>query len=148
MRTSKVKTDIEAALKTGAKIADIAKQFEVSTPYVYHIRSNMAGAVSPAKTKPKAKTKAKAKKKTKRKTSRQVNRKSRVDMRMVEHPAHYIAPNGLEAIHVIESFGLNYRVGNAVAYLLRQASKGGATDLAKARWYIDREISTSKKASK
>lgn len=58
----------------------------------------------------------------------------------VNHPAHYKA-GGLEAIDVIEAFGLGFCLGNAVKYILRAGRKGDAVeDLQKARWYLDREI--------
>ena len=61
----------------------------------------------------------------------------------VDHPAHYKA-GGLESIDVIEAFGLGFNCGNAVKYILRAGRKGGpgkrGEDLAKARWYLDREI--------
>lgn len=57
-------------------------------------------------------------------------------------PAHYRA-GGVEAIDVIEAFGLGFNLGNAVKYVLRHRSKGSALeDLRKARWYLDREIAT------
>lgn len=60
---------------------------------------------------------------------------------VVDHPPHYQAPNGMEAIDVTEGFELNFRIGNAVKYLLRAGKKGTAiTDLEKAAWYIGREI--------
>lgn len=67
----------------------------------------------------------------------------------INHPKHYIS-KGIEAIDVIEAFELNFRIGNAVKYLLRHNKKGAAIiDLQKAIWYIQREInkhaSTSKK---
>jgi hypothetical protein len=56
-------------------------------------------------------------------------------------PNHYKTTSGLEAIDVIESFRLGYRLGNAVKYILRAGKKGPAgTDLAKAIWYLQREI--------
>ncbi len=56
------------------------------------------------------------------------------------NPSHYKA-NGLEVIDVIEAFGLNFAIGNAIKYLLRAGKKGDRLeDLKKARWYIDREI--------
>jgi hypothetical protein len=61
---------------------------------------------------------------------------------IVNHPPHYKA-NGIEAIDVIESFGLDqsFALGNAVKYLLRAGRKGdGLTDLRKARWYLERKI--------
>lgn len=69
----------------------------------------------------------------------------------VNHPPHYKAANGLEAIDVIESFGLSnsFALGNAAKYLLRAGRKGDAVeDLKKARWYLDREISTRAPAAK
>lgn len=60
----------------------------------------------------------------------------------VNHPAHYQA-GGMEAIDVIEAFGLGFNLGNAVKYLLRAGRKGDAVeDLRKAGWYIEREIKT------
>ena len=59
----------------------------------------------------------------------------------VNHPAHYTGAGGLEAIDVIEAFGLGatYHLGNAVKYLLRAGRKDdAATDLRKADWYFRR----------
>lgn len=61
---------------------------------------------------------------------------------IINHPSHYKA-NGLEAIDVIEAFGLDqsFALGNAAKYLLRAGRKGEAlTDLRKARWYLERRI--------
>jgi hypothetical protein len=61
----------------------------------------------------------------------------------VNHPPHYKAANGLEAIDVIEGFGLDqsFALGNATKYLLRAGRKGEAVqDLRKARWYLNRKI--------
>lgn len=64
----------------------------------------------------------------------------RLDQVSVDHPPHYQS-NGVEAIEVIEAFGLGFHLGNAVKYVLRAGRKGDAlTDLRKARWYLDREI--------
>lgn len=58
----------------------------------------------------------------------------------VNHPAHYQG-NGMQAIDVIESFGLGFNLGCAVKYLLRAGRKGDAKeDLRKALWYIERQI--------
>ena len=65
---------------------------------------------------------------------------------MVNHPKHYNAKNGLEAIDVIEAFtdGLDgiYAVdtANAIKYILRWKDKNGIEDLKKARWYINHLI--------
>lgn len=64
----------------------------------------------------------------------------------VNHPQHYKAPNGLEAIDVIEAFTSDMsgfeatHTGNALKYLLRWKHKNGLEDLKKARWYISRLI--------
>jgi len=58
----------------------------------------------------------------------------------VNHPAHYKV-GGIETIDFIEAKGLNYHLGNVVKYIARAAHKGNASeDLAKARWYLNREI--------
>ncbi|CAB4126893.1 SaV-like [uncultured Caudovirales phage] len=60
---------------------------------------------------------------------------------LVNHPPHYTGhPSGVECITVTEHMG--FCLGNAVKYIWRAGSKGDAiTDLRKARWYLDREIS-------
>ena len=61
----------------------------------------------------------------------------------VSHPSHY--NQGIEAIEVIESWDLNFSLGNAIKYILRSPYKGKQIeDLEKARWYIDREINRLK----
>lgn len=60
----------------------------------------------------------------------------------VNHPSHYKA-HGMECIDVIEAFELSFNLGNAIKYILRHGKKGNAKqDLEKARWYLDRELST------
>jgi len=62
----------------------------------------------------------------------------------VNHPDHYNA--GVEAIEVIESWGLNFNVGNVIKYMLRAAHKGEEIqDLEKAKWYLDRHLENVKK---
>ncbi|MFC9974324.1 DUF3310 domain-containing protein [Spirillospora sp. NPDC127200] len=60
----------------------------------------------------------------------------------VNHPGHYTWLHGLEVIDVTEQF--NFNIGNAIKYLMRAGRKGGpdtaTQDLAKAAWYIRREI--------
>lgn len=57
----------------------------------------------------------------------------------VNHPSHYIS-GGLEAIDVIEAFGLDFHLGNAAKYILRAGKKtaDATQDIKKARWYLDR----------
>lgn len=58
----------------------------------------------------------------------------------VNHPLHYQGRN-LEVIDVIESFDLNFSLGNAVKYILRAGKKANRNeDLKKAIWYLQREI--------
>ena len=61
---------------------------------------------------------------------------------------HYCM-NGFEAIDIIEAYGLNFALGNAVKYILRCGHKGGMTDavadLEKARAYLTREIERRKR---
>lgn len=65
----------------------------------------------------------------------------------VDHPAHYQS-GGIEAIDVIEAFGLGFCLGNAIKYILRAGRKSDdvVTDIEKARWYLDREIARLKGA--
>ena len=62
----------------------------------------------------------------------------------VSHPSHY--NQGIEAIDVIESWGLNFSLGNVIKYTLRAPYKGKEIeDLEKAKWYLEREIIRLKK---
>jgi hypothetical protein len=62
---------------------------------------------------------------------------------VINHPAHYKAQNGLEAIDVIEGFGLGFHLGNVVKYVLRSDRKGATVqDLQKADWYLRRQIAS------
>lgn len=66
--------------------------------------------------------------------------KARLENDLVNNPEHYQASNGMEAIEVIDSFGLNFNLGNAIKYILRSSKKGKPTeDLQKAIWYLKRE---------
>ena len=59
---------------------------------------------------------------------------------MVNHPAHYNRGK-YETIDVIEDWGLNFNLGNAIKYISRAGYKDDVIqELKKARWYIDREI--------
>ena len=65
----------------------------------------------------------------------------------VDHPAHYSA-GGIEAIDVIEAFGLGFHLGNVVKYVLRAGRKSADAleDLRKAQWYLEREIERRREA--
>lgn len=63
---------------------------------------------------------------------------------MVNNPPHY-QRGGMEAIDVIENWGLGMHLGNALKYILRCGYKGGTVahrieDLRKALWYMNRVI--------
>ena len=61
----------------------------------------------------------------------------------VNHPSHYV--KGIEPIDLIESWDLNFSLGNAIKCILRSPYKGKQIeDLEKARWYIDRDINRLK----
>jgi predicted HAD superfamily Cof-like phosphohydrolase len=62
---------------------------------------------------------------------------------MVNHPPHYNV-KGFEVIDIIDAFGLNFNMGNALKYLLRADRKGNKEqDIQKALWYLQREINKS-----
>ena len=68
---------------------------------------------------------------------------TRVNDDQVNHPTHYNT-GAVECIDAIESatadlYGIEaFCTGNAIKYLWRWNLKGGAEDLAKARWYINK----------
>ena len=63
---------------------------------------------------------------------------------MVNHPPHY--QHGIEPIEFIESHNLNFNLGSAVKYIARAPYKGKELeDLAKAKWFIEREIKRHEK---
>lgn len=53
----------------------------------------------------------------------------------------YYKSAGFEAIDIIESYELNFSLGNALKYILRagKKSKNKTEDLNKAIWYLQRE---------
>lgn len=70
----------------------------------------------------------------------------------VNHPNHYQSDNGTgEVIDVINSYGLNFNLGNVIKYLLRAGKKPDANiidDLKKARFYLNYEIDLLEKKVK
>ncbi len=64
----------------------------------------------------------------------------------VDHPAHYGGESSVyETIKVIEAWGLDFHLGNAVKYISRAGKKGDRlTDLEKAAWYLARAIQREK----
>lgn len=70
--------------------------------------------------------------------------KMNVEFDDVNRPEHYVK-NGFEVIDIIEAWGLGYRLGNVIKYVLRHQDKGNPIkDLRKAQWYLSREIETLK----
>lgn len=64
----------------------------------------------------------------------------------VNSPPHYTA-GGIETIDFIEAKDLNYRLGNVIKYVSRAEKKENPLeDLKKAKWYLEREISTRERA--
>lgn len=59
---------------------------------------------------------------------------------MVNHPKHY--NQGIEAIDYIESHKMDFNEGNVIKYVTRYKHKNGLEDLKKAKWYLDRAISS------
>lgn len=59
---------------------------------------------------------------------------------LINRPPHYTShPSGIECIQITEHMG--YNLGNAIKYIWRADLKGNSVDdLAKARWYITREM--------
>ena len=61
------------------------------------------------------------------------------------NPNHYRGDRQFQPIAVIEDWGLNYRLGNAVKYISRNGRKPGEDPregLRKAIWYLEREIAS------
>lgn len=59
----------------------------------------------------------------------------------INHPSHYTShPSGIECIQVTEH--MNFNLGNALKYIWRAGLKTDDPigDLAKASWYIEREM--------
>ena len=64
-------------------------------------------------------------------------------MNEINHPQHYGGENNIyEAIKIIDSYNLNFCLGNAIKYILRAGRKTNdkITDLKKAIWYLEHEI--------
>lgn len=79
----------------------------------------------------------------KRKVKRKARRGRAVALRADQlNPAHYHTETKLQAINVIEGFGLGFHDGNAVKYITRAGRKPGAEgslDRRKAIWYLLRQ---------
>ena len=59
---------------------------------------------------------------------------------LIDHPIHYQS-DGIEVINIIDSFNLNFNLGNSIKYILRADKKGNKKqDLEKSLWYINHEL--------
>lgn len=68
-----------------------------------------------------------------------------VESDMIDHPPHYNQTE-LEPIDVIETWQLDYHLGNTVKYIARARFKGKELeDLKKACWYLTRKIAMLEK---
>ena len=69
-------------------------------------------------------------------------------MEGINHPDYYNA-GGFEAIDIIDAYGLNFSLGNAIKYILRAGRKHNSRyvdDLRKAVWYLQHELDRREKA--
>tara|TARA_A100001201_G_scaffold142938_1_gene142617 strand:+ start:436 stop:684 length:249 start_codon:yes stop_codon:yes gene_type:complete len=67
---------------------------------------------------------------------------------LVDHPQHYQGDTTYETIKVIEAWGSDFHLGNAIKYISRAGKKDPTKeieDLQKAIWYIKRKINNLKK---
>ena len=63
----------------------------------------------------------------------------------IEHPGYY--NQGIETIDFIDSYRLNFSLGNAIKYIVRAGHKPGeeaVEALSKAVWYLEHEIARRK----
>jgi hypothetical protein len=66
---------------------------------------------------------------------------------LIDHPQNYGGEeNPYEAIKVIESWNLDFALGNVVKYINRAGKKGSKLeDLKKAQWYLNRAVEQAEK---
>jgi hypothetical protein len=132
---------IQALLKSGKSIKEVAKATKSSEAYVYYVRwTDKKGRVAKPENPPSKILKA------------ALVTKAELDALLpksdpVNSPPHYRA-GGVETIDFIEAKDLNYRLGNVVKYVSRAGKKDSdpLVDLKKARWYLDREIFARERA--
>lgn len=140
---------IQALLKSGKSIKEVAKATKSSEAYVYYVRwtEKKRGETTPKK----AKKKAQFKSPRSRLIQEVFQAKKALEVisppDMVNHPPHYKA-GGIETIDFIEAKDLNYRLGNVVKYVSRAGKKSSdpVQDLEKAMFYLKREIDARKSA--
>jgi len=123
------------------KAAQIAKKFDLSRAYVYVLMSQARkNNITLGGVLPRPKIRMQATTREQKIVNPAIYETVAVVPDAVNHPAHYKV-GGIETIDFIEAKKLNYNIGNVVKYLTRAEHKGNTLeDLAKARWYLHREI--------
>lgn len=121
-------------LAKGFAPADVAKKAKVAVNYVYQTRWHEKQ--KEAKAKP-----------AKHAEAAGIARVLSITTDLVNRPPHY-TNGGIEVIDFIEAKGLDYQLGNVVKYISRAGKKGADIDedLAKAQWYLNREIAKRQSA--
>lgn len=157
MKRNKLEQVIEMC-RQGLTPAMIIKKTGLSKSYVYNVRSKHKAEIE-AKPKAKVKTltmseiglkdalaKARGEPPLSFKVATPISfTPTRSLDDMVNNPSHY-TKGGIDTIDFIEAKGLNYHLGNVVAYIVRSDHKGSKLqDLEKAQWYLNREINNLKK---
>jgi hypothetical protein len=166
---------IQALLKSGKSIKEVAKATKSSEAYVYYVRwtEKKRDETAPKKASKKAVYKSPRSRLVQdifqMKKALDVVEKKTLDVKptklfvqpqykdaamkilanndLVNHPPHYKA-GGIETIDFIEAKDLNYRLGNVVKYVSRAGRKDSdpVQDLQKAAWYLQREIEARRNA--
>ena len=162
---------IQALLKSGKSIKEVAKATKSSEAYVYYVRWTEAKRNEPTSKKVKKKAVYKSPRsrllqdifQAKRDVEAVKTEPLRIDssgyphfgigtvvsgIDPINHPPHYKA-GGIETLDFIEAKDLNYRLGNVVKYISRAGKKINSdpvVDLEKALFYLKREIDVRKGA--
>ena len=127
-----------------AKAEDIAVKFNTTKQHVYVIRHNMRKV---GKKLLKKKELPQTALTPTVKLSSIVEKHFGVDIDKAHDPVHqpsHYKVGGIETIDFIEAKKLNYNLGNAIKYITRADHKGSkAQDLAKAIWYLKRELTNN-----
>ena len=131
---------IRALLAEGKSTDEIAKAVKCSPKLVYVVRRNWH------KDRTRADTKRQILEAHEKAVKSVVEQSAppALEHDMINRPPHY-AGLSIEPIDVIESWDLNYHLGNVIKYISRAGRKGDyLEDLEKARWYLDRELRAHK----
>lgn len=158
---TKKSTAIRAALAAGdTDIKKLSKKYDVSSQYIYNLRSAMnkkkkfilvklpkASSMTPEiNDEDEGISDAELEYRLNKNPGELLEKTiARLNSDPVNHPPHYTAGK-IEVIDFIEDQQLGYHLGNVVKYVCRADHKGSRLeDLKKAAWYLDREIEKSSK---